>query len=90
MSDDKIEIKCPKCGNTDMMQMQYIQIYPERSNIRELRKDNTLILEQAEIDYDGGPLSDNLLCVAQQGWTKGYALCLEKFPLPDGLEIDWN
>ena len=74
-------IRCPKCGNTDLSQMRFMEDVQSYRKIHGIDKAGVLVINDQECDWGDGDHS-RMVCNA------GSTPCLHEFQLPD--EVDFR
>jgi len=79
--------RCPKCGNTDTTQMEYVEDVEASRRILGVNRDGTMVIEDQQCaDSDGA--NGRLRCKATVTLPVGVAgpsMCLHDFELPESL-----
>ena len=91
---DPLELRCPKCGNTDPVLFDFIEDEPTRREAKLVRDDGTLVFEATIAQhYFEAATNDRLECrneVLADNPAKLRHLCMTEIPMPAGMQIDFE
>ena len=90
---DPVEIKCPKCGNTDPVLFDHLEDEPVRRSAKLVRDDGTLVFESETAQhYFEAAHKDRLECRNEVKTKKGNIahLCMTEIEYPPGLQTDFE
>ena len=91
---DVLEVKCPKCGNTDPVLFDFLEDEPSRRPAKLVREDGTLVFE-SEIaqHYFEASTNERLECRNEVPPTKAGGirhLCMTEISMPHGIQLDFE
>lgn len=88
-----IELKCPKCGNTDPVLFDHLEDEPIRREAKLVRDNGTMVFEGLVAQhYYEASTNERLECRNQVAHKPGAiaSTCGTEIPMPAGIQLDFE